>query len=147
MNIDMGKLVSAIVLSVCSVVACYVAYVFIMEIWRQSLPDSMRYTFTFVLIVVFLFTTIVAIVEWKSFFSDKGRVPAVIKGIEVGNELLYPTVKLQVLIKNRKGEFYSAQIETTIANTHLSKFQPGSKIDVAYDPSDPTKVTILSPTR
>jgi len=79
------------------------------------------------------------------------KASAVIEEIELGGRALgnefYPAVKLRVLVENEKREFFSAQIETTIAVTHMSKFQRGSKIDVAYDPNNPAKVAVLSPTR
>jgi len=78
------------------------------------------------------------------------KASAVIEKIELGGKALgnefYPAVKLRVRVENEKGEFYSAQIETTISVTHMSKFQSGSKVDVAYDPANPTKVVLLSPT-
>jgi len=79
------------------------------------------------------------------------KASAVIEKIELGGRALgnefYPAVKLRVLVQNEKKEPYPAQIETTIAVTHMSKFQPGSMIDVAYDPVRPTNVAVLSPTR
>jgi len=83
--------------------------------------------------------------------SNGIKASAVIKKIELGGRAIgnefYPAVKLRVLVENEKGWLFYAQIETTIAVTHMSKFQPGSKIDVAYDPADPTKAAVLSPTK
>ncbi|MCL1917000.1 MAG: DUF3592 domain-containing protein [Peptococcaceae bacterium] len=78
------------------------------------------------------------------------KTTAVIKemglgGSALGNEFS-PAVTLRVLVENEKGKLYSAQIETTIATTHMPRFQPGCKIDVAYDPANPQKVVMLSPT-
>ena len=82
--------------------------------------------------------------------SNGIKTSAVIKEIKRGGRALgnefNPAVKLRVLVENEKGDFYPAQIETTISVTHIPQFQPGAIIDVAYDPADPTKVTVLSPT-
>ncbi|MCL1917008.1 MAG: hypothetical protein FWG14_01630 [Peptococcaceae bacterium] len=81
---------------------------------------------------------------------DGIKASAMIEEIKLGGRAVYnefhPAVKLQVLVENEKGEPYSAQIETTIAITHIPKFQPGAKIDIVYDPADPSKVKLLSPT-
>jgi len=83
---------------------------------------------------------------------SKGRkASALVKKIEPGGGALgsdlYPPVRLRVIVENERGEFYPAQIETTISVTHMPQFQPGARIEVAYDPADPTKVVVLSPTR
>jgi hypothetical protein len=75
--------------------------------------------------------------------SNGIKATAVIAKIELGGTALgnevTPNVRLSVLVENEKGEVYPAQIDTTIAVTHMPQFQPGTKIDVAYDPADPTK--------
>jgi hypothetical protein len=77
------------------------------------------------------------------------KTSAVIKKIELGgmglgNEF-YPAVILHVLVNSKSGEDYLAQIDTTIAATHMPRFQPGSEIAVAYNPAEPRKVAILTP--
>ena len=76
------------------------------------------------------------------------KTTAVIQEIKsgAGNEF-YNRVTLQVLIKGESGEEFNAQIESAINITHLPRFQPGAIIDVAYDPEDPQKAAILTPTK
>ncbi|MCL1916999.1 MAG: hypothetical protein FWG14_01585 [Peptococcaceae bacterium] len=76
------------------------------------------------------------------------KTTAVIKEIKLGGKMtgneIVPGVTLSVMVENEKGEFYSAKIYDTIAVTDMPQFQPGAKIDVVYDPADPTKVAMLT---
>ena len=75
------------------------------------------------------------------------KTSAIVKEIELGGRALgneyYPAVKLDVLVKNEKGEFYSARIDTTIPLTDMSLYQSGCEIDVVYDPAKPQNVTMI----
>ena len=81
------------------------------------------------------------------------KTTAVIKEIELGGKMdglgneYYPAVTLYVLVNKADGSKHHARIDTTIAITHLPGFQPGSEIDIAYDPAEPTIAMLLNQTR
>ena len=85
--------------------------------------------------------------------SNGIKTTAVIKEIELGGKMdglgneYYPAVTLHVLVNSPTGGKHHARIDTTIAITHLPGFQPGSEIDVAYDPAEPTIAMLLTKNR
>jgi len=85
--------------------------------------------------------------------SNGIKAAAVITEIEMGGKMdglgneFYPAVMLKVLVNGENGEKFSTHIDTTIATTHMSRFQPGAEIDIIYNPADLQVAVMLTPTK
>ncbi|MCL1790544.1 MAG: DUF3592 domain-containing protein [Peptococcaceae bacterium] len=66
--------------------------------------------------------------------------------VQAGANEFGTRVRLRLLVEDHQGGRYYAQTVVSIDNTHMPQFQPGCKIDVAYDPANPKSIVVLSPT-
>ena len=81
------------------------------------------------------------------------KATAIVEEIELGGKMdglgneSYPAVRLRVLVNDKSGKKFYTQIDTTIALTHMSRFQPGAVVEVAYDPEKLEIAALLTPTK